>query len=177
MNLTNVPAGKSVPNNVNVIIEIPAKAEPVKYEVDKTTGALHVDRFLGTAMFYPCNYGYVPQTLSEDGDPVDALVVTPMPLLSGSVISARPIGMLKMTDEKGVDAKILMVPTDDVCKLYSHMQSPEDLSPLLLNTVSHFFEHYKDLEEGKWVKIDGWVGAEEAKKEILASIERFNNES
>lgn len=174
MALMQIPAGSDVPNDVNVIIEIPTRAEPVKYEVDKETGALFVDRFLDTAMFYPCNYGYVPQTLSEDGDPVDVLVITPVPLISGSVIKARPVGMLKMTDEKGVDAKILAVPSDKLSVLYQNIQGPEDVSQHLLATIKHFFEHYKDLEPGKWVKVEGWVGAEEAKKEILSSVERFN---
>jgi inorganic pyrophosphatase len=124
-------------------------------------------------MFYPCNYGYVPCTLSEDGDPVDVLVITPVPLNSGSVIRARPVGMLKMTDESGVDAKILAVPADKLSVQYRHIKSPEDVSSHLLATISHFFEHYKDLEQGKWVKVEGWVGVEEAKKEILASIERY----
>lgn len=174
MALDRVPAGKDIPNNINVVIEIPVRGEPVKYEVDKASGALFVDRFLGTSMFYPANYGYVPQTLSEDGDPVDVLVVTPIPILAGSVISCRPIGMLKMTDESGVDAKILAVPSDKLCKEYCDVQKPEDLPGNLLATISHFFEHYKDLEDGKWVKVDGWVGADEAKAEILASVERFN---
>jgi len=172
MSFNNIPTGKDVPNNVNVIIEIPANAEPVKYEVDKDSGALFVDRFLGTAMFYPANYGYIPNTLSEDGDPVDVLVITPTPLISGSVIRSRPIGILNMTDESGVDAKILAVPVDKLSVLYRDVQSPDDVSPHLLSTITHFFEHYKDLEEGKWVKIDGWDGADAAKAEIMASIER-----
>lgn len=171
--LNQIPSGKDVPNDINVIIEIPTEGDPIKYEVDKETGALCVDRFLGTAMFYPCNYGYVPGTLSEDGDPVDVLVVAPYPLLIGSVIRCRPVGMLKMTDESGVDAKILAVPVDKLSPLYRNIQTPQDLPPHLLNKISHFFEHYKDLEEGKWVKVDGWVGANEAKAEILASVERL----
>lgn len=177
MSFHNVTPGRDVPNDINVIIEIPAQSDPVKYEVDKESGALFVDRFMATAMFYPCNYGYVPSTLSEDGDPVDVLVVTPVPLISGSVIRCRPIGMLKMTDESGVDAKILAVPVDKLSSLYTKVQSPEDMPSLLLAQISHFFEHYKDLEPGKWVKVDGWVGAAEAKAEILASVERHNNAS
>jgi len=175
MYLTNIPAGRDIPNDVNVIIEIPVRGEPVKYEVDKETGALMVDRFLDTAMFYPCNYGYIPQTLSEDGDPVDVLVITPAPLMSGSVIRARPIGMLKMTDEKGVDAKILAVPADKLSTLYRNIKSHQDVTPQLLATISHFFEHYKDLEQGKWVKIEGWVGPDEARQEIMASFKRFQD--
>lgn len=173
MNLDQISSGKDVPNDINVIIEIPTKSEPVKYEVDKKSGALFVDRFLGTAMFYPCNYGYVPGTLSEDGDPVDVLVITPAPLISGSVIRCRPVGMLKMTDESGTDAKILAVPITKLSRIYQHVQSHKDVCPELLATITHFFEHYKDLEAEKWVKVDGWVGPEEAKKEIVASIERY----
>lgn len=173
MTLMQISPGKKLPQEVNVIIEIPMRSDPVKYEVDKDSGALFVDRFLETAMFYPCNYGYVPQTLSEDGDPVDVLVITPAPLISGSVICARPIGMLKMTDEKGVDAKILAVPADKISVLYRQMFSPDDVSPHTLATISHFFEHYKDLEPGKWVKVEGWVGPEEARAEIMASLQRY----
>lgn len=174
MNLDRVDSGKDVPNNVNVIIEIPAHSDPVKYEVDKDTGAMFVDRFMATAMFYPCNYGYVPHTLSEDGDPVDMLVVTPQALISGSVIRVRPVGVLKMTDESGVDAKVLAVPQSKLCDRYDHIKNIDDMPKQLLNQISHFFEHYKDLEGGKWVKIDGWGDVEEARAEILSSIERFN---
>ncbi|HBA35890.1 MAG TPA: inorganic diphosphatase, partial [Gammaproteobacteria bacterium] len=146
---------------------------PVKYEIDKDSGALFVDRFMGTAMHYPCNYGYVPQTLSDDGDPVDVLVISPFPLLAGSVINCRPVGMLKMTDESGEDAKILAVPVDKLTPLYKDVETHEDVSPVLTAQIVHFFEHYKDLEKGKWVKIDGWVGPEEAKQEVGSSIERY----
>jgi len=175
MNLDRVNSGKDVPNDINVIIEIPSHSDPVKYEVDKETGAMFVDRFMNTAMFYPCNYGYVPHTLSEDGDPVDVLVVTPTPLISGSVIRCRPVGMLEMTDESGVDAKILAVPVDKLAVQYRGVEKLEDLSPLLLEQIAHFFGHYKDLESNKWVKIDGWVGTDEAKAEILASVARFQS--
>jgi inorganic pyrophosphatase len=173
MSLNNVPAGKNVPDEVNVVIEIPANSDPVKYEVDKDSGAMFVDRFLNTAMFYPCNYGYVPQTLSDDGDPVDVLVITPAPLIVGAVIEVRPVGMLRMTDEKGEDAKILAVPKAKLCDLYNHIKGIEDVPAQLLATIGHFFEHYKDLESGKWVKIDGWVGIADAKKEITDSIARY----
>lgn len=176
MSLNKVSAGKNVPEDLNVIIEIPAQGDPVKYEVDKDSGAVFVDRFMGTAMHYPCNYGYVPNTLSEDGDPVDVLVVTPIPLISGSVVRCRPVGKLKMTDESGVDAKILAVPVDKLTPLYAEVKEATDLPKTLLAQISHFFEHYKDLEVGKWVKIDGWLGAEEAKQEILRSVERYNVE-
>jgi len=175
MSLDRVDTGKDVPNNVNVIIEIPAHSDPVKYEVDKDSGAVFVDRFMATAMFYPCNYGYVPHTLSEDGDPVDVLVVTPHALISGSVIRVRPVGVLKMTDESGVDAKILAMPISKLTDRYDHINNIADVPESLLNQIAHFFEHYKDLEKGKWVKIDGWGDIEAAKEEIVSSIERFNN--
>ena len=177
MILDRVSSGSNVPNDVNVIIEIPSRSDPVKYEVDKETGAMFVDRFMGTAMHYPCNYGYVPHTLSEDGDPVDVLVVTPIPVISGAVIRVRPLGMLCMTDEAGKDSKIVAVPIDKLSSLYTHMDSVRDLPKALLDSISHFFDHYKDLEPGKWVKIDGWVDAEEAKREILESIARYQAES
>lgn len=173
MGLMRVNAGRDVPNEINVIIEIPMHGEPVKYEVDKSSGTLFVDRFLTTSMYYPANYGYIPQTLSEDGDPVDVLVVTPIPLLSGSVIRCRTVGMLKMTDESGVDAKLLAVPIDKLCTMYKSVKTYEDLPKQLILTIEHFFTHYKDLEEGKWVKVDGWAGPELARDEILASVERY----
>ena len=176
MSLNSVPPGKDVPNDINVIIEIPSHSDPVKYEVDKDSGAIFVDRFMGTSMHYPCNYGYVPETLSEDDDPVDVLVVTPIPLNCGSVVRCRPVGMLKMTDESGVDAKIIAVPVPRLTPLYDKIATYNDLPSTLINQISHFFEHYKDLEVGKWVKIDGWVGAEEAKQEILDSIQRCLDE-
>ena len=176
MSLMKIKTGHDVPKEINVIIEIPMHSEPVKYEVDKESGVLFVDRFLTTAMFYPVNYGYIPNTLSEDGDPVDVLVVTPVPLINGSVIACRVVGMLKMTDESGVDAKLLAVPTTKLTKIYETVQSYKDLPQHLLNSLEHFFNHYKDLEEGKWVKVDGWVGAEAASEEIMSSIARFNQE-
>lgn len=172
MGLMKVESGKQIPDEINVIIEIPMHACGVKYEVDKHTGVLSVDRFMATVMHYPANYGYVPHTLSEDGDPVDVLVVTPMPLVSGTVIAARPVGMLNMTDESGVDAKIIAVPVRKISKLYDHVQSIDDLPKQLLVSITHFFEHYKDLEEGKWVKITGWSNVEKAHQEIMSSVER-----
>jgi inorganic pyrophosphatase len=174
MSLNAISAGQNVPEDVNVIIEIPMHAAPVKYEVDKASGALFVDRFMATAMFYPVNYGYIPQTLSEDGDPVDVLVVAPTPLMSGSVIRCRTVGVLNMTDESGVDAKLLAVPVDKLSKLYRHVRTHEDLPESLLQSISHFFEHYKDLEEGKWVKVEGWAGPAAAHQEIQESIQRHN---
>ena len=175
MNLDRVLAGKNCPNEVNVIIEIPSHSDPVKYEVDKETGAMFVDRFMGTAMHYPCNYGYIPHTLSDDGDPCDVLVVTPVPLISGSVIEVRPVGMLKMTDEAGEDAKIIAVPVDKLSRMYRDINTVRDISRTLLDSISHFFEHYKDLEDGKWVKIEGWQGPEEAKNEIINSVKRYES--
>nr|WP_314629473.1 inorganic diphosphatase [uncultured Noviherbaspirillum sp.] len=174
MSLNDVNSGRDVPNDFNVIIEIPMNADPIKYEVDKESGAIFVDRFMGTAMHYPCNYGYVPKTISDDGDPVDVLVITPFALIPGVVVRCRPLGMLKMSDEAGGDAKVLAVPVDKVLPIYSHWQKPEDLNDLRLQQIQHFFEHYKDLEKGKWVKIEGWVGPEEAKQEILNGIAAYN---
>ena len=175
MNLDRVSSGKNLPDDINVIIEIPSHSDPVKYEVDKETGAMFVDRFMNTAMHYPCNYGYIPHTLSEDGDPVDVLVVTPVPLISGSVIRCRPLGLLRMTDEAGPDSKILAVPIDKLCSLYRQMQKPEDMPPLLLAQIAHFFEHYKDLEPNKWVKVEGWENGSAAKTEVLAGVSRYQN--
>jgi inorganic pyrophosphatase len=177
MNLDRVSPGDNAPNEINVIIEIPAYKEPVKYELDKSTGAMFVDRFLGTAMYYPCNYGYVPQTLSLDGDPVDVMLVAPLPIISGAVIKCRPLGLLKMEDDGGIDGKILAVPMDKLTPLYRNMVSFRDMQEETLERLSHFFAHYKDLEKGKWVKIEGWVGVEEAKQEILDSIARHQNKS
>lgn len=173
MGLEHVEAGRQIPDDINVIIEIPARSPAVKYEVDKKTGTVMVDRFVGTSMCYPCDYGYVPQTLSEDGDPVDVLVMTPFPLFPGVVIRCRPIGMLRMTDEAGPDTKILAVPVDKLSQKYINVKKPEDLGLDFLASVEHFFQHYKDLEKGKWVKTDGWGDVDAAKKEILASVERF----
>ncbi len=169
-----ISSGRDLPREINVIIEIPMHSEPVKYEVNKESGVLFVDRFLSTPMFYPVNYGYVPNTLSEDGDPVDVLVVTPVPLVGGTVIPCRPVGMLKMTDESGIDAKILAVPTNKLTKIYQSIQTHEDLPEHLLKSLEHFFSHYKDLEEGKWVKLNGWAGPEAAFEEIMSSVARFN---
>ncbi|GAC35079.1 inorganic diphosphatase [Paraglaciecola polaris] len=176
MSLNDVPAGKNLPEEINVIIEIPAHSDPVKYEVDKDTGAIFVDRFMATCMHYPTNYGYVNKTLSEDGDPADVLVMAPFPLLAGSVIKCRPVGVLKMTDESGTDAKILAVPVDKLSTIYRGIKDIDQVDELTLNQIEHFFSHYKDLEPGKWVKIDGWENAESAKAELVSSVERYNNE-
>ncbi len=174
MNLDRVDAGRDVPNDVNVVIEIPMNGDPIKYELDKATGALFIDRFMSTSMHYPCNYGYIPHTLSGDGDPVDVLVVTPFPLIPGVVVRCRPVGMLKMIDEAGADEKLLAVPIDKLTPIYRNVQSSRDLPELTQTQITHFFEHYKDLEAGKWVQVQGWVGAEEAKKAILEGVGRYN---
>ena len=173
MNLDRVDAGRDVPNDVNVVIEIPMNGDPIKYELDKTTGALFIDRFMSTSMHYPCNYGYIPHTLSDDGDPVDVLVVTPFPLIPGVVVRCRPIGMLKMVDEAGGDEKLLAVPIDKLTPIYREVQSARDLPELTTSQITHFFQHYKDLEAGKWVKVEGWVGAEEAKQAILDGVKKY----
>ncbi|MEZ5705441.1 MAG: inorganic diphosphatase [Burkholderiaceae bacterium] len=176
MSLDNVTPGKNAPEAFNVIIEIPMNADPIKYEVDKETGAIFVDRFMSTAMHYPTNYGYVPQTLSGDGDPVDVLVITPVPLIPGVVVPCRALGILMMEDEAGVDGKVLAVPIDKILSIYTQWQKPEDLNPMRLKTIQHFFEHYKDLEPGKWVKILGWEGKDAAIKEITDGIAAYNAE-
>jgi inorganic pyrophosphatase len=173
MSLDRVPAGTDVPNDCNVVIEIPMHGEPIKYEVDKETGAVFVDRFMSTAMHYPCNYGYIPQTLSDDGDPCDVLVISPVPLITGVVVRCRPIGMLKMDDEAGGDAKILAVPIDRLSSMYRTIETPRDLPEIQLSQIAHFYEHYKYLEAGKWVRLAGWVGPEEAKREITDSVRRY----
>lgn len=175
MNIDQISVGKDAPNDINVIIEIAAHSDPVKYEVDKDSGALLVDRLMPTTMRYPCNYGFIPHTLSDDGDPVDVLVVTPFPLQNGSVIRCRPVGVLNMSDEAGQDAKLIAVPVSKLSPLYDNVNQPGDLPSLLLDQIANFFEHYKDLEKGKWVKVDGWADADAAKQEIVTSIERFQN--
>lgn len=177
MGYNSIPPGKDVPNDVNVIIEIAANSDPVKYEVDKDSGCLWVDRFMGTAMHYPCNYGYIPQTLAADGDPVDVLVMTPFPLQPGCVVRVRPIGILKMTDESGGDAKLLGVPVEKLLPMYKNYQDIKDVPQEFLARIQHFFEHYKDLEKGKWVKIEGWGTRDEMVKEIVDGIANYQKES
>jgi inorganic pyrophosphatase len=165
--LNNVPSGKDLPNDFNVIIEIPMHSDPIKYEVDKESGAIFVDRFMATAMH--------PHTIAGDGDPVDVLVVSQFALPPGVVVRCRPVGMLKMTDEAGEDAKLLAVPVDKLTPMYRDIESPRDFPQIVLDSISHFFAHYKDLEPGKFVKVEGWVDAEEAKKEIMIGVKRFND--
>jgi inorganic pyrophosphatase len=171
--LDRVPSGKDLPNDFNVVIEIPMHADPIKYEVDKESGAIFVDRFMSTAMHYPCNYGYIPHTIAGDGDPVDVLVMSQFPLPPGVVVRCRPIGMLKMVDEAGDDAKLLAVPVDKLTTIYREIESPRDLPQVILDQIAHFFAHYKDLEAGKFVKVSGWVGIEEAKAEIMEGVGRY----
>lgn len=169
--------GSNAPDEVHVIIEIPAGGAPVKYEVDKDSNCLYVDRFMNVAMHYPANYGFVNKTLYDDGDPVDVLVLTPYPVVAGSVIKCRPVAYLNTEDEGGLDAKILCVPTDKVSTgYYKDMQDLADVPERLKNEIQHFFERYKDNEEGKWVKVTGWHGAAEAKAEIQRAIEAYQGE-
>jgi inorganic pyrophosphatase len=173
MSLKHVGAGRNAPDEINVVVEIPSQTGPVKYEVDKETGAVFVDRFMATAMFYPCNYGYVPDSLADDGDPIDVMVVTPHPLIAGTVITCRPISVLEMDDEAGDDAKIVAVPISKVARIYDGVQSAADLPAGLVHTIEHFFAHYKDLEPGKWVKVRGWGYTKDAKEYIVEALERF----
>lgn len=173
MSLQQVPAGRNIPDEINVIIEVPMNSPAIKYEVDKDSGAIFVDRMLKTAMYYPCNYGYVPHSLCGDGDPLDILVVLPLPLVPGTVIQCRPVGVLQMKDEAGEDSKIIAVPISDVTGIYRDIVSVEDLDDLLLDQIEHFFEHYKDLERNKWVRTGDWAGVEVARKEITDAIECY----
>jgi inorganic pyrophosphatase len=177
MSINDVSAGTHVPDEFNVVIEIPMLSDPVKYEVDKRSGALFVDRFMMTAMHYPANYGYVPHTISDDDDPVDVLVHTPFPLLPGVVVRCRAVGVLRMEDEAGGDAKVLAVPVDDICPLFEHWKSIGDVPEIRLRQIQHFFEHYKDLEAGKWVKVIGWAGVDVAHEEVMNGVKRYEAEN
>jgi inorganic pyrophosphatase len=172
MNLDAIPIGKDPPHEVNVVIEVPIGGEPIKYEIDKNAGTLVVDRFLYTPMRYPGNYGFIPHTLSEDGDPCDVLVANTRPIIPGAVIAVRPIGVLKMSDEAGGDEKIVAVPTPRLTLRYAHIDNYTDLPEITLRQIEHFFSHYKDLEPGKWVKFAGWGDAGEARRRISAAIDR-----
>lgn len=173
MSLADITAGKNVPNDFNAIIEIPAAGSFIKYEVDKDSGLLMVDRFMPVAMHYPCNYGFVPSTLADDGDPVDVLVMTPHPVQAGSLMRVRPIGVLLMTDEAGKDSKVLALPVEKACKEYAAVQSLDDVSPLALERIVHFFEQYKALEPNKWVKVDGWGDKAAAEQEIMSGVSAY----
>ena len=172
MRIDAIPIGKNPPDDINVIIEVPVGGEPIKYELDKASGTLWVDRFLYTPMRYPVNYGFVPHTLSEDGDPIDVMIASTRPIVPGAVMKARPIGVLKMEDDGGMDEKILAVPVTKLTRRYEKVTSYEEIPSITLEQITHFFEHYKDLEPGKWVKITGFGGPDEAKRIIEESIER-----
>ena len=172
MDLSKIKTGENPPYDVNVVIEIPLGGNPVKYELDKVSGAMYVDRFLYTAMFYPGNYGFIPGTLSSDGDPCDVLVVSQVPVVPGCIIRCRPVGVLLMEDEAGGDEKILAVPVEALNPFYTGIRNHEDLPPILREQIAHFFQHYKDLEQSKWTKITGWKGPSVAEQLILEGIER-----
>ena len=176
MSFKTIPVGINPPDDFYSIIEIPQNNDPIKYEMNKEYDTIFIDRFLTTAMFYPANYGYIPHTLSEDGDPLDVLVISPYPVVVGSVIRSRPVGVMYMEDEHGIDAKIIAVPHTKLSKQYDHISDLKDVDEGTLNRIQHFFEHYKDLEEGKWVKLQGWGNLEKARSEILKCIELYENE-
>src|SRR5210317_1403999 len=176
MSFNDIPAGKDIPNDIYVAIEIPANSSPIKYEIEKEFDAIFVDRFMATPMFYPANYGYIPNTLADDGDPLDVLVQTPHSVVPGSVIRCRPVGILQMSDEAGHDAKLIAVPVDKLTPVYKDVKEVSDLPAMLVNQIKHFFEHYKDLEQGKWVKVDGWGTAADARDAIVKAVENFNRE-
>jgi len=175
MSYNAITAGNDLPNDVYVVIEIPANHAPIKYEIDKDMDCLMVDRFMATPMFYPANYGYISDTLADDGDPLDVLVVTPYPVAPGSVIRARPVGVLNMEDEAGEDAKLVAVPHEKLTQLYNDVKDIDDVPQLLRDQIGHFFENYKDLEKGKWVKVKGWGNADDARQMILDSAEAYKN--
>jgi inorganic pyrophosphatase len=177
MRIDAIAIGHNPPDDVNVIVEVPIGGEPIKYEMDKAAGTLVVDRFLHTPMRYPGNYGFVPHTLSDDGDPIDVLVANTRPIVPGAVINVRPIGVLKMDDEAGGDEKIIAVPVPKLTKRYEHVVNYTDMPEITLQQIQHFFEHYKDLEPGKWVKVVGWGDAQEAKRLITEAIEREKQRS
>jgi len=172
MRIDAIPIGDDPPRDVNVIIEVQVGGEPIKYELDKAAGTLFVDRFLYTPMRYPGNYGFVPHTLSDDGDPIDVLIANTRPIVPGAVINVRPIGVLRMEDDAGGDEKIIAVPTPKLTKRYAHVANYTDMPEITRQQIQHFFEHYKDLEPGKWVKLIGWGDAEEARRLISAAIAR-----
>ncbi len=174
MDINKLPPGRNPPHEINVLIEVPLRSDPIKYEYDKENGFIFVDRYLYTAMFYPCNYGFIPNTLSLDGDPVDVMVIGRMPVVPGAILRARPIGVLMMEDEAGQDEKILAVPIDKITQVHRNVQSYKDVPPIDLARITHFFEHYKDLEPNKWVKVLGWEDADVAQRLILEGIARVN---
>jgi inorganic pyrophosphatase len=172
LDITKIPAGKAPPFDINVFVEIPQGGLPVKYELDKATGVLFVNRFLHTTMFYPGNYGFIPQTLARDGDPLDVLIVSQAAVVPGAIVRCRPVGVLMMEDEAGPDEKIIAVPVDQLNPYFSGVRSHEDLPAIVREQIAHFFRHYKDLEQGKWVRVTRWAGPDEAAEMIQAAIER-----
>ena len=172
MRIDAIPIGQSPPDDVNVIVEVPVGGEPIKYELDKASGTLFVDRFLYTPMRYPGNYGFVPHTLSADGDPIDVLVCNTRAIVPGAVMNCRPVGVLLMEDDSGGDEKVIAVPSNRITRRYERVRTFADLPQITLDQIRHFFEHYKDLEPGKWVKIKGWGDADEARRMIVEAIER-----
>lgn len=175
MDISKIAAGNNPPDDLNVIVEVPLGGDPIKYEIDKASGAMFVDRYLYTEMRYPCNYGFVPHTLSLDGDPIDVMVVGNRPLVPGSVVRARPVGVLMMTDDKGQDEKILAVPHQNLTRYYDKISTYQDLPAILVDKIQHFFEHYKDLETGKWSRVEGWSGVEKARELIKMAVDRENS--
>ncbi len=172
MDVTKIPPGRNPPDEINALIEIPQGGAPVKYELDKASGALFVNRFLHTAMYYPANYGFIPNTLSEDGDPVDCMAVSQAPVAPGAVIRCRPVGALLMEDEAGIDEKIIAAPVEELNPYFDNIGELEDLPPIFRAQIEHFFTHYKDLERGKWVKVQGWVDRAKARQLIIEGIAR-----
>lgn len=173
MSFNKIPAGINPPEDLYAVIEIPAHSSPIKYEIDKDADAVFVDRYMTAPMFYPADYGYIPKTLADDGDPLDVLVISPFPAMTGSVVRCRPIGMLNMTDESGRDEKVIAVPHDKLCKIYKDVKELEDLPPLLLAQIKHYFESYKTLEAGKWVKVEGWENAEATRAVIQQCVAAY----
>ena len=172
MEISKLPTGRNPPEEVNVVIEVPLRSDPIKYELDKESGWIFVDRYLYTTMFYPCNYGFIPQTLAEDGDPIDVMVIGRLPVQAGVVMRVNPIGVLKMEDEAGMDEKILAKPIDQITLINRNVQSYRDVPEIDLQRIAHFFAHYKDLEPSKWVKVLGWGDFDEARELVVEGIAR-----
>ena len=175
MDITKIPPGTNPPEDINVLIEVPLRSDPVKYEFEKKSGAIFVDRYLYTSMFYPANYGFIPNTLYDDGDPVDVLLVGRMPLVPGCVVPSRPIGVLELEDDGGHDEKLLAVPVSKVSSIYDNVRNYNDLQEIELQQIQHFFEHYKDLEPNKWTRVGSWLDVTEAKAIVAKSINQFED--
>ncbi len=173
MDISKIPPGANPPEEINILIEVPLRSDPIKYEFDKSSGAIFVDRYLYTSMFYPANYGFIPNTLYDDGDPVDVLLVGRMPLVPGCVVPCRPIGVLELEDDGGHDEKLLAVPVHKVSRLYDNVMNFDDLPEIDLLQIQHFFEHYKDLDQNKWTRVGSWLDADEARRIVSKSIAMF----